>query len=264
MNKISKIIQNSLTQQSLISFITAGYPKLSTTIQAIRIFDQLGVNIVEIGLPYSVPLADGPIIQHAYMNALSTGTNYNKVILLISRVNKEINTPLVLFVYYNLILTRGTIKFVQQISRIGVQGLLVPDLPIEEADYIIYLCHQFDIELIFLVAPTTSLLRIKKIISKSFGCIYLVSKTGVTGTSSNELINIESFINQIRKITNKPLILGFGISTTSHIEKLYTLPINGIVIGSAFMTRLSSRNNSLNQLFSFCKKIKWLIEKGKV
>ena len=262
MNKISKTIHSSSTQYNLISFITAGYPRLSTTLQAIRIFDQIGVNIIEVGLPYSVPLADGPIIQNASINALSTGTNYNKVIQLINTVNQEINTPLVLFVYYNLIINRGIIKFLQQISRIGVQGLLVPDLPIEEADYIIYLCRQFDIELIFLVAPTTSFSRTKKVISKSFGCIYLVSKTGVTGTSSNVLINIEDFVHQIRKITNKPLILGFGISTISHIEKLYSLPINGIVIGSAFIKKLSSTSNNLNQVSQFCKKIKWLIEEG--
>ena len=263
MNKISRTIQNSLTKHSLISFLTAGYPKLSTTMEAIQVFDQLGVTIIEVGLPYSVPLADGPIIQHASITALSNGTSYSKILKLISKVNKAINTPLIVFAYYNIIVNQSITIFIQQLSRIGVQGLLIPDLPIEEADYIIYLCNEFDVELIFLVAPTTSYLRIKKIVRKSFGCIYLVSKTGITGTSSDKSVNIKYFINRIKNLTNRTLILGFGISTILQIQQLDELSINGIVIGSAFTKRLSSKTNKIEQLSRFCRKIIWIIEKKK-
>nr|YP_009297574.1 tryptophan synthase alpha subunit [Hildenbrandia rivularis]AOM67118.1 tryptophan synthase alpha subunit [Hildenbrandia rivularis] len=260
MTRISQVIQQSTSTCTcaLIVFITAGDPNLNITKAALEILDKSGVNVIELGLPYSVPLADGPIIQTASNRALMQDTNLDKILNMLNKVNLTITTPIILFTYYNPVLSRGIFTFICDISRVGVKGLIIPDLPFEESAYIAYLCDQFSIELIFLIAPTSTVTRIHKIAKKSSSCIYLVSKTGVTGMHTNKEMFINSLITKVKKITSKPLIVGFGISTLNHIRSFHQLDIEGIVLGSAFVQRLANQTikTKLEEISEFCHAIK--------
>nr|YP_009296611.1 tryptophan synthase alpha subunit [Apophlaea sinclairii]AOM65751.1 tryptophan synthase alpha subunit [Apophlaea sinclairii] len=262
---ISQVLQHSSAKFSLIPFITAGDPDLYTTAEVIQTLDYARVDIIELGLPYSVPLADGPVIQAASSRALSKKTHFKTVLNLIKSVNCNLNTPLVLFTYYNPLLSYGTFKFIQYISYTGIQGILIPDLPLEESEYVLHLCYYFNIELIFLVAPTSTLERTKKIVNKTSGCIYLVSKTGVTGTYSILQRRVQDLINYITYITKKPLIVGFGISTVEQVVRLCKLKIQGVVLGSIFVSKLANKKSKDNvkKVFSFCQDIKQKIKEYK-
>ena len=188
MPTISQAIKKLNTNCALIPFITAGDPDLTSTIKAIKSLDSAGADIIELGLPYSVPLADGTIIQNASNRALTRGTCLDQVLNIVRLTVNNISAPIILYTYYNLVLSRGIATFIEDISHAGVKGLLIPDLPLEESDYLNFLCNQFNIELIFLIAPTSSSKRIRSIIQKSSGCIYLVSKTEIGRASCRERV----------------------------------------------------------------------------
>lgn len=254
MTTISSVFDELDKQCALIPFITAGDPDLVSTSKALEILDQNGADIIELGLPYSDPLADGPVIQAASTRAIKQGVNLHDILKMVKRTSSKIKAPIVLFTYYNPILNLGINNFISAISNAGIKGLLVPDLPLEESDYIISVCNLFNIELILLLAPTSSLERISKIIKQAPGCIYLVSTTGVTGQKSELTSQLKGLTQTIKKMTNKSIILGFGISTTEQIEEIKDWNINGIVIGSAFVTRLSSSfpAEGLSKIKNFC------------
>nr|YP_009294061.1 tryptophan synthase alpha subunit [Hildenbrandia rubra]AOM67303.1 tryptophan synthase alpha subunit [Hildenbrandia rubra] len=258
MTSISQTIQNSSSKCALIPFITAGDPNLKITAEAIIALHKSGADVIELGLPYSVPLADGPTIQEASNRALIQNTTLDKVLKIVKNINQSVTIPIVLFTYYNPLISRGILQFIQDISRVGIQGLLIPDLPLEEADYINYLCHQFNIELIFLISPTSTTVRIKNIVDKANGSIYLVTKTGVTGTPSKLQPITKYLIDTIKTITYQPLILGFGISTPDQVKNLCNLNIEGIVLGSIFVKKLSNKTSTtgIKKIIEFCKELK--------
>ena len=259
-NAISTILlekQNNNTC-ALIPFVTAGYPSVDMTIDILYALDSQGADIIELGLPYADALADGPIIQEASQYSLNQGINLNQVLNIIQTVSKNIKAPLVLFTYYNPILVKGVKSFIRDISSSGAKGLIIPDLPVEETDYIINICMEWDIELILFIAPTSSKVRISEILSKAPGCIYLVSSTGVTGMR-NEISNgIEEFSSVIKKEKEKLLILGFGISNQEQVAIISKWNIDGIVIGSAFMNiiKTSAHNMIVSNLSAFCRQVK--------
>lgn len=257
MTVISKTLNALNGRRALIPFITAGNPDLIETEHVLRILDQEGADIIEVGLPYSDPLADGPIIQAASKKALDNGTNLDKIIDLLKKMIPTLKAPLVFFTYYNPILARGIDRFLNEISEVGIKGLIVPDLPLEEADYLLTLCKKYKIELILLITPTSSEERIDKIVEKSQGTIYIVSSTGVTGIRQEIKNDIKNVIDRIKKKTDKLLILGFGISTKEHVLKVSQWNIDGIVIGSAFVKCLSANTQSerLSNLRTFCASI---------
>jgi len=193
MNFISKTLRNIDSRCALIPFITAGYPNISSTIEALYILDSKGADIIELGIPYSDALADGPIIQKASRIALEQGIYVDQVFDIVKKVSPQLHAPIIIFTYYNPILVRGISCFIQDLFECGAKGLIIPDLPLEETDYLIMLCNKFDIELILFIAPTSSKARISSIISKSSDCIYLVSSTGVTGIRNE----IEGRIDQL-------------------------------------------------------------------
>lgn len=258
MNTISSVFENLGKQCALIPFITAGDPDLKSTSKALQILDTCGADIIELGLPYSDPLADGPVIQAASTRALKQGINLNKILNMIKTIHINIKAPIVLFTYYNPVLNLGINNFVYAISNAGIRGLLIPDLPIEESEYVISVCNLFNIELILLLAPTSSNERINKIINKAPGCIYLVSTTGVTGQRSQLTPQLKDLTKTIRTMTKKSIILGFGISTTEQIQEIKSWNIDGIVIGSAFVKRMSQDlpETGLKQIQNFCKDAK--------
>nr|YP_009313653.1 Tryptophan synthase alpha subunit [Helminthocladia australis]SCW21907.1 Tryptophan synthase alpha subunit [Helminthocladia australis] len=247
----------------LIPFITAGSPNVESTEKALKLLDHSGADIIEIGLPYSDPLADGPIIQEASKEALQQGMNFDLLLELLDRVKGTIRAPIVLFTYYNPILARGIKSFIEDIARAGVQGLIVPDLPLEETDYMISLCNELSIELILLITPTSPPQRIKDIIQKSPGLIYIVSSTGVTGIRHKINHDMGEFVDRIKLQTDKLLIMGFGISNTEHVKQVMQWNIDGIVIGSAFVKCLSDVDieRGLANLEQFCLSVKKTLRK---
>nr|YP_009313449.1 Tryptophan synthase alpha subunit [Galaxaura rugosa]SCW21703.1 Tryptophan synthase alpha subunit [Galaxaura rugosa] len=257
MTIISNLLKSSHKKSSLIPFITAGYPDLLSTQHALQILDKSGADVIEIGLPYSDPLADGPIIQEASSKALEKGVTLDNILELLEEINGLINTPLILFTYYNPILARGTQSFISDIASAGIKGLIIPDLPLEESDYLISLCKKVSIELILLITPTSSDERIQKILNKSQGIIYIVSSTGLTGIRNNIRSDMKNFVSNVRKKTDKALILGFGISQIRHVEQIVNWDIDGIVIGSAFVRYLSEDDldNGLKKIEKFCSSV---------
>jgi len=258
MPTIFQVLNSPEPKCSLVPFIMAGAPDLETTEKAIKILDNAGADIIEIGLPYSDPLADGPIIQEASKQALAAGVNVDQIFRLLSSLHTTTKAPLVLFTYYNPILARGLEKFVRDTSEAGIKGLIVPDLPLEEVDYTISLCQKYNLELILLITPITPDSRVDKILSKAQGTVYIVSSTGVTGLRQDIKEEMESFVSSIREKSNQKLILGFGISTPEHVRKISQWNIDGIVMGSAFVQCLSIQDSDqgLRQLHSFCSNIK--------
>nr|YP_009511404.1 tryptophan synthase alpha subunit [Gracilariopsis mclachlanii]AXI97281.1 tryptophan synthase alpha subunit [Gracilariopsis mclachlanii] len=258
MNVITEVLRNKGSNCALVPFITAGYPNLPLSIKALRILDKEGADIIELGIPYSDALADGPIIQHASKVALEQGIYIEEVLYILSRTTSELNAPIVIFTYYNPILVRGISRFIEEISKAGAKGLIIPDLPLEEVDYIIKICSLFSIELILFIAPTSSPTRIKSILSKSPGCIYLVSSCGVTGIRNNIDLKIQELAEDIKRRTDKFVILGFGINNPYQITKILNWPIDGIVIGSAVINHMIGDlpEDILKSLACFCQKIK--------
>lgn len=241
MNSISADFQTLRDRQecALIPFITAGDPNLETTAEALRILDRNGADFIELGVPYSDPLADGPVIQAAATRALQKGTKLEQVLEMLQAVVPSLKAPIILFSYYNPILHRGIKPFLGEIAVAGVRGLVVPDLPLEEAEELIQTAAFFEIEVILLVAPTSSQDRIAAIANQSQGFIYLVSVTGVTGVRSQLQNRVENLITNLRNVTDKPIGVGFGISTPEQAHQVREWGADAVIVGSAFVKRLA-------------------------
>jgi tryptophan synthase alpha chain len=240
-SSVSSCLQSLRAKQqcALIPFITAGDPDLATTEAALKQLDRAGADAIELGVPYSDPLADGPIIQAAATRALERGVKLDDVLAMVGRVTPELNAPIILFTYYNPILNRGIKTFLEQVRAAGVKGLVVPDLPLEEAEELLLPAKEMGIEVILLVAPTSSAERISAIAAKSEGFIYLVSVTGVTGVRGGLEGRVKEILDRLRQVTNKPIAIGFGISEPEHAQQVKEWGADGAIVGSAIVKRLA-------------------------
>lgn len=249
------------SQCALIPFITAGDPDLETTAQALRVLDQSGADIIELGVPYSDPLADGPTIQAAATRALQRGVRLDDVLEMVKNVAPEVKAPIILFAYYNPILNRGIESFLKEIAAVGVQGLVVPDLPLEEAESLLKPAAEIGIEVILLVAPTSPQERIEAIAQQSQGFIYLVSVTGVTGMRTQLESRVQDILVQMRTVTDKPIGVGFGISQPEQAEQVKNWGADAVIVGSAFVKRLADAEpaEGLQAIGEFCKQLKLAI-----
>lgn len=253
----------SRQQCALIPFLTAGDPDLATTEAALKLLDRQGADFIELGVPYSDPLADGPIIQAAATRALAKGTRLDDVLALVSRVKDQIQAPIILFTYYNPILNRGIETFLQQITAAGVQGLVVPDLPLEEAGKLLEQTAALGLDLIQLVAPTSSEERIEAIAKQSQGFIYLVSVTGVTGMRQQVETRVEGILAKLRQVTDKPIGVGFGISGPEQARQVKAWGADAVIVGSAIVKRLGEQADNpeagLAAVEEFCQSLKAVI-----
>jgi len=249
-------------QCALIPFITAGDPDLETTAKALQILDDNGADAIELGVPYSDPLADGPVIQAAATRALQRGTRLDAVLEMVAKVSPNLRSPIILFTYYNPILHRGIETFLQQIKSAGVQGLVVPDLPLEEAESLMEPANKLGIELTLLVAPTSPKSRIEAIAKQSQGFIYLVSVTGVTGVREGLETRAKELLQELRSVTEKPIGIGFGISTPEHARQVKEWGADAVIVGSAFVKRLAdgTPEQGLESIGQFCKSLKAAIQ----
>lgn len=248
-------------QPALIPFITAGDPSLETTAKALRVLDQNGADMIELGVPYSDPLADGPVIQAAATRALQNGTTLEKVLDIVRDVAPELRSPIILFTYYNPILNLGVENFLQTIYEAGVRGLVVPDLPLEESHVLLEPAQKAGIEVILLVAPTSPPDRVSAIAAKSQGFIYVVSATGVTGVRTEVAKGVKTMIEQLRVITDKPIAVGFGISQPEHAKQVIDWNADGAIIGSAMVRKLAEPDGGLHAIAELCKILKQSISR---
>lgn len=266
MTSISAYFQTLRDRQqcALIPFITAGDPNLETTAEALRILDRNGADFIELGVPYSDPLADGPVIQAAATRALQKGTKLEQVLEMLHTLSPSLKAPVILFTYYNPILYRGIKSFLGEIATAGVKGLVVPDLPLEESEELIQTAASFGIEVILLVAPTSSRDRIEAIARKSQGFIYLVSVTGVTGIRAQIQDRVKDLITDLRSVTDKPIGVGFGISDSEQAHQVMEWGADAVIVGSAFVKRLAegSPTEGLQAVEQFCRELKTAITVG--
>ncbi len=246
---------------ALIPFITAGDPDLDTTAKALQVLDRSGADMIELGIPYSDPLADGPVIQAAATRALTRQVTFEQVLSVVRSVTPILKAPLVLFSYYNPILYRGIDQFLTQVADAGAKGLVVPDLPLEEAQPLLDAASQVGIEVILLVAPTSPSERIDMIAQKSQGFIYLVSVTGVTGVRSQVQSHVQSLIADLKASTDKPIGVGFGISSPQQAQQIAQWGADAVIVGSAFVRRLAenSPEQGLNEIEQLTRELKNVI-----
>lgn len=255
MNISEKFIQLRKNREgALIGFITVGDPSPEDTPKIANSLIKGGVDILELGLPFSDPVADGTTIQKASQRALEKGMNPD----LYFEIAQEIKgIPKVCLTYYNLVLQRGLKKFVQDCQNSGISGLIVPDLPPEEADSLLNFCQDYDINLIFLAAPVTPKKRLKKILEKSTGFLYVVSLLGTTGVRER-LANIAPTIERIKELSPQlPLAVGFGISKPEHVKKVINFGAQGVIVGSAFVKIIEKyKKEKLGKLKKFAQELK--------
>ena len=231
-------------EKALIVYLTAGDPSLDITKEIIFGLERAGVDIIEIGVPFSDPTADGPVIQAASQRALKTGTTLEGVLKMVADIRKTAQIPIVLFGYFNPIFAYGVEKFTRNAQKAGVDGILVVDLPPEEAGELRIHTDAAGLDFISLVAPTTGRDRLKKILKGATGFLYYISITGVTGTAAPKIDDIAREVNKIRKMTKMPIAVGFGISSVAQAKEIGALA-DGIVIGSAVVKLIDeNRNNS--------------------
>ncbi len=245
MNRIKNKLQNSSSKKLLSIYFTAGYPQPEDTVEILKELQKSGVDMVEIGLPFSDPLADGPVIQRSSEAALKNGMTTNKLFAQLENIRESIEIPLLIMGYFNPILQYGVEKFCRKCSEIGIDGLIVPDLPLEEYELQYkQIFQQYDLLPVFLITPQTSEARIKEIDNASDGFIYMVSTAAVTGGTKGFGDEQKEYFTRVSKMGLKnPLIVGFGIKDEKTFEQA-TEETNGAIIGSAFIKQLSNSGTS--------------------
>jgi tryptophan synthase alpha chain len=254
MNRIDQKFEQlkSEGKKAFIGFITAGDPHIDKTEELIYALEEAGTDIIEVGIPFSDPLADGPIIQAAAVRALSNeGFNVDKVMTMIKKVRKNSQVPIVYLVYVNTIIVYGKERFIESCVDAGVDGLIIPDMPLEERDELASIISKTDVALIPLVAPTSKD-RIESVIEGCNGFTYCVSSLGVTGRSSNFYQGVEGYLKDVRARSILPTAVGFGISTPEDIKSLKDY-VDGIIVGSAIVNQVDISDGNPKVVGDFVK-----------
>jgi len=255
MNRIDKkfIQLKNQNKKAFIAFITAGFPDLSTTAKLVIELEKNGVDIIELGVPFSDPLADGPMIQEASGYSLNQGTNLVKILDLVKQLRQTTRLPICLMTYYNPVFCFGEKNFVDKAVAFGVDGVIIPDLPYEEAKEFRRYANQKGLVNICFISPTSSVARIKAILKVARGFIYYVSLTGVTGSRKSLDADLITKLPVIRKLTTKPVCVGFGISNTRQVKAVRKLS-DGVIVGSAIVAKIKEnmgRRNLAQRVGSF-------------
>ena len=256
-NKFKELKQKK--QKAFGVFLTAGYPSLEYSKDIFKKILDAEVDFIEIGLPFSDPMADGPLIQHSSQIAIEQNTSVEECFNLVKEIRKINNDiPIILMGYYNPIHYYGNLKFIKKAVLSGIDGLIIVDLPMEEDEEFYNLSYKNNLPLIRLVTPTTDEERLKKILKNAHGFVYYVSVTGITGTKSASVNDVKNKIKVIKKITNLPVIAGFGIKNSVDAKKMSSIS-DGIVIGSSLVNKIEEvykKKNGLNEIFKFLKSFK--------
>ena len=227
---IAKAFEN---KKAFIPFITCGDPDLETTAKIVRAAVENGADLIELGIPFSDPTAEGPVIQGANIRALKGGVTTDKVFSLVKELRTDVTVPMVFMTYANVVFSYGAEKFISTCNDIGINGLILPDLPYEEKDEFLPICKKYGVALISLIAPTSEN-RIAMIAKEAEGFIYLVSSLGVTGMRTEINTDLKSIVDVIRQNTSVPCAIGFGISTPEQAKSMADLS-DGAIVGSAII-----------------------------
>lgn len=230
MTKIHSAFEN---KKAFIAYLAAGDPDLETTEKLIFEMEKNGVDLIEIGIPFSDPIAEGPVIQGADLRALAAGTTTEQIFDMVERIRPQVKIPLVFMTYCNVVFGYGTEKFMARCGQIGIDGLIVPDVPYEERDELAPFCEKYNVDLIALVAPTSED-RVYNIAKSSQGFLYVVSSLGVTGVRGKIETDIEQIVRAAKEAADIPCAVGFGISTPEQAKQM-AASADGIIIGSAIV-----------------------------
>ena len=219
--------------KAFIPFVTCGDPDLETTAAIVLAMAANGADLIELGIPFSDPTAEGPVIQGANIRALAGGVTTDKVFDLVREVRRDVTVPMVFMTYANVVYSYGAEKFIATCKDVGIQGLILPDIPFEEKEEFLDLCHTYGVDLVSLVAPTSAD-RIAMIAREAEGFLYIVSSLGVTGTRTEISTDLDSIVKVVRENTDTPCAIGFGISTPEQCAKMGAIA-DGAIVGSAIV-----------------------------
>lgn len=228
-------IKNAFAKgKAFIPFITCGDPDLETTAKVVRAMAEAGADLIELGIPFSDPTAEGPVIQEANVRALSAGITTDKIFDLVRELRRDVTVPMVFMTYANVVFSYGSEKFISLCAEIGIDGLILPDVPFEEREEFLPLCRKYGLDLIYLIAPTSED-RIAKVAREAEGFLYVVSSLGVTGVRSEITTDIGAMVRLVRAANpNIPCAVGFGISTPEQAANMAALS-DGAIVGSAIV-----------------------------
>jgi tryptophan synthase alpha chain len=247
---------------ALIAFVTAGDPTADATLRIAKALEDAGADMIELGLPFSDPIADGPTIQAAAERALKSGMNTDIYFAMVKKIRKTVKVPLICLTYFNLVLKRGVGRFMKDCKESGIDGVIIPDLPVEEAKEVIEKADDNGVDAIFLAAPTTTEERMKKILDSTRGFVYLVSLLGVTGARKKLSRTVGDMINLARKSAKKnvPLAVGFGISSPGHVREVIKSGADGAIVGSAIVEiiakNMANKGKMLRSISNFVASLK--------
>ena len=230
MSNIRRAFENG---KAFIPFITCGDPDLETTAAVVRAAVENGADLIELGIPFSDPTAEGPVIQEANVRALNGGVTTDKIFGLVRELRKDVTVPMVFMTYANVVFSYGSERFISTCREIGIDGLILPDVPYEEKEEFLPLCRKYGVDLVSLIAPTSES-RIAMIAKEAEGFLYIVSSLGVTGTRSEIKTDLASIVDVVRQNTEIPCAIGFGISTPEQAEKMAGIA-DGAIVGSAIV-----------------------------
>ena len=252
MSKIANAFENG---KAFIGFVTAGDPDLEVSEQIMLNMVKAGCDLIEIGIPFSDPIAEGPVIQEANLRSLSQGTTTDKVFELTKKVSAQSDIPLVYMTYLNVLFKYGYDRFLQNAKDAGVSGVIIPDMPYEEKEELQSVAKNYGIEVVSLIAPTSED-RIKMIASEAEGFVYAVSSLGVTGTRSEIKTDLDSITKAIKEATDIPVAIGFGINTPEQAKK-YSQIADGVIVGSAIVKIIAKYGkNAPEKVYEYVKSMK--------
>lgn len=258
MNNVADAFKNG---KAFIGFVTAGDPNLETSEEIIVNMSKAGCDLIEIGIPFSDPIAEGPVIQEANIRALSQGVTTDKVFELTKRVSQKISTPLVYMTYLNVLFKYGYSRFLENAKNAGISGVIIPDMPFEEKQELKSVADEYGIDVISLIAPTSES-RIKAIAEDAQGFVYEVSSLGVTGVRSEIKTDLESITKAVKEATDIPVAIGFGISTPEQAKK-YSKIADGVIVGSAIVRIVAEHGeNAPKFVYDYVKSMKAAISQG--
>jgi tryptophan synthase alpha chain len=268
MNRIDQTFQRLRLRKetALIPYIMAGDPYLERTEDLVLAMERAGADIIELGVPFSDPIADGPVIQRAGLRALKWKTALKDVLKLTADIRKKSEIPLILMTYYNPVLKFGVDRFFKEAEVCGLDGVIIPDLPPEEGQTVLERSRQSGLNWILLAAPTTPPSRLKTLSGMTQGFLYYVSLTGITGASLKNFFEVKTRLSAIRRLTDKPVAVGFGVSTPEQVRALAGMA-DGIIVGSAIVRLIEEHMDDSDLpaiIGAFVKRLKQAVTGGRV
>ena len=244
---------------ALIPYITVGYPSIEATLKVVPLLASSGCDIVELGIPFSDPLADGATIQKASFYALKNGATPRLCLEVAKQLRQLVDIPLVFMTYFNPVFSYGLEEFCSACASSGVSGLIIPDLPPEEGSELEAVTQRRNLDLIYLLAPTSTEERIRLVAQRSRGFIYLVSLTGVTGARDKLSSGLEAFVARVRKVATQPLCVGFGISTPEQARHVARIA-DGVIVGSRIIQLMEAKDNFISLVSDFIKRLRHALD----